>query len=658
MSIKSRLSISFIAAGLSLTVVCAIVASLFLVQVKRAGIEEQVKTQVDQVAGNIKLFLDVNDDLLNSLAGLRVLSEAKGRLTIYAGTKSDTAIDPSRFSPQEAEVFSRFGSIKDAFDYIDQMQVGMDDGGFLVYPPTKRQKGYDPRQRPWYASAMKSPDPRSKTGGRLTTSGVLASPRQPKLVGRSLPSIEGWPYAALARMRDGAAAVIQVGGVADEISAYPLPELGWRLYAFVPTSEIYGPAYAVILRLAIASFIALALFAAFGLAIANNLASPIKRALSLAGAIADGDLSYRAEHAAADRGDELGRLMAAMHEMRESLAAQVRSISEACGQLRERSGSTNSHMEATIGSVERIVLAIDTVGIQAASQASSAVETSAAMDQITRTISALDGRIEAQVSFVSESSASIEQMISNVAAITGKLKVMGDHFSRLLFASEDGNAKLSLVQERLGAISRQSEQLFEANAIIENISTQTNLLAMNAAIEATHAGDAGRGFAVVAAEIRKLAEITASQSGRIDSDVRSIKESIDSVVSASLDADASLTTIFDLIRSIDSDETEILRAMSEQGEGSRQVLEAITGINELTSGIRTGSSEIDEGSKSIGVEMRNLAAYADKVSASVVEIAGGASGIRDSANSVGSISRESSLLVERLMAQIERFRMG
>jgi methyl-accepting chemotaxis protein len=279
------------------------------------------------------------------------------------------------------------------------------------------------------------------------------------------------------------------------------------------------------------------------------------------------------------------------------------------------------------------------------------------MEQITININKLNGNVEKQNSSVAQSSSAIEQMLANIKSVTNTLVKNTGNVKDLLEASEVGRTGLQDVAADIQEIARESEGLLEINSVMENIASQTNLLSMNAAIEAAHAGEAGKGFAVVADEIRKLAESSGEQSKTISGVLKKIKESIDKIISSTDNVLKKFEAIDSGVKIVADQEENIRNAMEEQGQGSQQVLEAIVQVNDITHLVKTSSSEMLEGSEEIIKEGRNLENVTQEITNGMNEMATGADQINGAVTKVNEVSGKNRENIGLLVQEVSRFKV-
>jgi methyl-accepting chemotaxis protein len=423
------------------------------------------------------------------------------------------------------------------------------------------------------------------------------------------------------------------------------------------TAQDKAESAVVAVVLAATTGVAVVLAILLTLVLVQMIRKPLEAALHLAGAIIQGDLTVKVSATVLESQDEFGKLMRSLNHMQEDLAHSIRQIDASSDALEQTGAQLAQVVDDAADAVGSIGQTVEDVNSRVQNQSASVTETSATINEIVKNIEGLRNDIDTQATAVTQSSASIEEMMSNIQSVTRNVEQMGGEFAKLVEVSDDGKSKLLTVTEKVRIVGEQSRRLLAANGVIKGIAAQTNLLAMNAAIEAAHAGEAGRGFAVVADEIRKLAEMSAKQSGEISKDIASILKEITTVVDAAGASERSFGLILEEISVLNRYEQEVTQSMLEQREGSKQILEAIAQINEITSHVKDNASEITEGSRSIRTEMANLAAVSEELNASMHRIDDGTKRIRTTTTLLEEVGQRNAEQVTALAGVVTKFKL-
>ena len=386
------------------------------------------------------------------------------------------------------------------------------------------------------------------------------------------------------------------------------------------------------------------------------LIKPIRSAVHMLREISEGEGDLTRQLTVSSK-DEIGDMAHYFNLTLEKIKHLVTTIKQETAKLSGIGNELAKNMTDTAAAVNEITANIQSIKGKVISQSAGVTETNATMEQITENIDKLNGQIEKQTNSVSRSSSAIEEMLANIQSVTNTLVKNARNVKELLEASDVGRTGLQEVAADIQEIARESAGLLEINEVMENIASQTNLLSMNAAIEAAHAGEAGKGFAVVADEIRKLAESSGEQSKTISAVLKKIKESIDKITRSTDYVLNKFEAIDSSVKTVAEQEENIRNAMEEQGQGSKQVLEAISQVNDITQQVKDGSMEMLEGSREVIQEGKNLEIVTQEITGGMNEMANGADLINIAVNQVNDISARNRENINSLVKEVSRFKV-
>jgi len=355
--------------------------------------------------------------------------------------------------------------------------------------------------------------------------------------------------------------------------------------------------------------------------------------------------------------DEVGDLALYFNNTIQKIKNLVLLIKKQAGVLQEIGTQLSSNMTETAAAINQITANIQSIKGRVINQSASVTETNATMEQVITNINKLNGHVENQSRNIAQAGSAIEEMVANISSVTNTLVSNATNVNQLKEASEVGRVGLQEVATDIQEISRESEGLLEINSVMENIASQTNLLSMNAAIEAAHAGEAGKGFAVVADEIRKLAESSSEQSKTIGTVLKKIAESIKKITSSTDNVLHRFEAIDGGVKTVSQQEENIRNAMEEQGQGSKQLLQSAGGLKEITLQVKTGSEEMLDGSQEVMKESQNLEKVTQEITGGMNEMASGADQINVAVHNVNEMTTKNREAINDLLTEVSRFKV-
>jgi len=684
--------------------ICAVVG-YELYKRNTAQFNEFTAQQFFNIEKSIKLLIQKGENVVTMLASHPAVLGADETIYNYTIDAQKSGIIYTHTGKAEQELVTLFRAIEESFTEFQDVYMGTRWGGIATSWTGEDELGYDPRQRSWYKQAAEANGDIVITPVYIATDGtpvvavakaikdsngallgcigvdinltdltsfissvkigttgycmlvqddgmILADATHSAFNSKNLRDID-IAFSEIVQKKEGSTA-ITLDGKNRKAYLFSLPELGWKLIIIVEQSEILSLFYALVRIMILIGLLMFVIYFTLAIIASRALRRYFARLEAMFAKIAAGDLTDRVT---VKRYDEVGRLMINLNTAMEHTYTMLTVLKEEADKMTAIGSDLSSNMEETAAAVKEISSNVATVKEKALMQATGVTETAATGEQIQGKLSLLVEGITTQSESIAQSSALITSTAENMLHIN-KILSQNDELIKTVYgqmkAGKDGaETANSFVKQ----IAERSEALLEASQVIQNIASQTNLLAMNAAIEAAHAGEAGKGFAVVADEIRKLAEESNVQGKQIGAVIKESTEIIEQVSKAGMQAEKTFADVYELISQISGKEDSIVNLMHEQEENGTRVLSAIETINKVTKAVSSASMEMLEGGKQITAEMQKLAEITRETTDSMTEIASGAEQITNAIEEVVSITEQNRTSIDHLAQEVGKFKI-
>lgn len=355
--------------------------------------------------------------------------------------------------------------------------------------------------------------------------------------------------------------------------------------------------------------------------------------------------------------DEIGLLVASCNNLTESLSKMIKTIKEAVASLVYTGTEIEGHTQSTIGDVQTTTERVQEISARAQAQNETMDMVADSSSNVSKAMQLLTSRIRMQSEAINEVSSGVSAISDNIQGIDQNVSKISQKYEQLVSDSKAGQKDQMTVVDKVGEIQAQAGRLKEANSVIRSIASQTNLLAMNASIEAAHAGAAGKGFAVVAGEIRSLAESSAKQSKSIGDLIKSITEAITGIVDASKLSLSSFQSLDTKISEIQSMLSQVLSSVDEQQEGAKGLLNSMSIVDSSSRSIQDASNEMQEQSDKVFSRMDELRTSASEITILTASVKNSVGAILAQAKKSSDESENNSKLNAQVLELIKSYKV-
>lgn len=429
----------------------------------------------------------------------------------------------------------------------------------------------------------------------------------------------------------------------------------YKVVAVVPEAEMIGFIDAIKFSTIFAVLFSLILSFFILILVALSISRPIKQISGRLEEIAAGEADLTQELSISGK-DEVAVLSGAFNGFIRHLRMLINNIKDGMQSITYDKDEIATGSTETASAIYEIRRSIESIQHEFQTFNGEILKTSSSFTGMTDNVQNLRKEIENQGSAVEQTSASIEEMNASINAISKTSSVRKTEAEELVGVVNTMKTSMGGIQKDVQQLNNKAEEMTKATELINNISSKTNLLSMNAAIEAAHAGEAGRGFAVVAEEIRSLADHSATNAKNISTELKGSVEIIHKLDKTSTEATEQFGRIEKVTKNTMNSFVEIASTMAELSTGTEEINKAISSLRNISQGVGESSTTIESEIDEVQERVHTVSAMSEEMNAAINEIITGTEQINTAMNELNNNIQDLNSSIDGISGSIEKFK--